>query len=332
MKKQCQYCQTEFIPVRNSKKFCSDRCKQLAHYARKGIEYLGRNPDQSNLGQNEITAPTLKSENENEELLLTLSDKAAPSIDLENDKIECLSLNDTDVSALNDKENLIADNLITENISREQKLPKNDKQALPLNVKEGSMNDSVLNVNKLTERQLPKNDKEITVEREQALIEKPIKPKSTYRWVMSKFLFDISDYVTKNCLIELRFQVWRNSTSKEYIKEEIWVSLRFKCLVESLLRLSEIKRVDYPTITAVSRAFTTLLNSWQFNCLVDKTYPYKDLIRELEDKMKKYVAATRAGEEILFKMSREKKIQLIATRHLIGDFVPSIEFSELDFE
>jgi len=77
-------------------------------------------------------------------------------------------------------------------------------------------------------------------------------------------------------------------------------------------------------------AFNHLVDSYYFEFL-PVNYLYKNLIEKLQQKMNSMTSANRDNEKICFRLSPECKAKLIATRFIIGNFVPKKKFSELEF-
>jgi hypothetical protein len=110
-----------------------------------------------------------------------------------------------------------------------------------------------------------------------------------------------------------------------------WVSRRLKCLVESMIKLTDAPFIDRNTLFQIAEGFYLLKKSKHFSCL-PSSYPHKEIIEELQEKMTLLAKANKNHEKIKFKMSPKRKAILIAVRYQIGDFVPRIHFSHLDFQ
>ncbi len=259
MIKTCLHCGKPMQSQRNTKKYCSDNCKQLAFYKRSGLALSGLS--------------------DNDNFLVT--DKQHAEEPFISSKI----------NELTHKENFKEP--ITENLSTK---PLNDKPSV-------TVNDS------------------FTIKPEQE--EKP------YECVRSKIVDSIADYIDNSEALFM-FQCPEKYWGAYTLPTVRWVSLRLRCLIESLIKLSNISAIDYDSVIAVRDAFITLLNSSQFKRL-PINYPYTALIKELEQKLAFIVKQNKHSESIQLRLTQKRKVELIANRHILADFVPAIKFSEMDF-
>lgn len=109
----------------------------------------------------------------------------------------------------------------------------------------------------------------------------------------------------------------------------IWVSERYRCLVEVLLTFSEMKRIELDDLKEVCNAFTDVIRSKYFKCL-HPSYPYIDEIDQLRERIKTTCVKS-SGGFIKYRLSKEQKQILIVTRFELSQFVPKIKFSEIKF-
>lgn len=109
----------------------------------------------------------------------------------------------------------------------------------------------------------------------------------------------------------------------------IWVSERYRCLVEVLLTFSEMKRVELDDLKEVCNAFTDVIRSQFFKCL-HPSYPYITEIGQLRDRIK-ITCLRNNGGFIKYRLSKEQKQTLIVTRFELSQFVAKRKFNELKF-
>ena len=109
-----------------------------------------------------------------------------------------------------------------------------------------------------------------------------------------------------------------------------WVCLRLRCLLESLIKLSNFSVIDYNNIVTVKETFTALISSNHFKRL-PTNYPFTILIKEMEQKLALIAKQHKHYESIRFRLTANRKVELIAIRFMLADFVPPIKFSEMDF-
>lgn len=109
----------------------------------------------------------------------------------------------------------------------------------------------------------------------------------------------------------------------------LWVSERYRCLIDVLLTFTEIKRIELDDLKEVCNAFTDVIKSDYFQFL-DPSYPYMDEIKKLRDQLKNTCLKT-SREQFKYRVSREQKQNLIVTRFELSQFVGKSKFSELKF-
>ncbi|MDP3557730.1 MAG: hypothetical protein Q8T03_10175 [Bacteroidota bacterium] len=150
-----------------------------------------------------------------------------------------------------------------------------------------------------------------------------------YKWINSKLIGLIEKKYEQNSggiKTKEPFDYWQYEEAK-YI---VWVNSRFRCLAESLIKLSNYSRIDRHTLLCVTDAFERLVTSTTFNRLPND-YPFKELIIELFLGLNKMLAEKSHLKMLAFKLTKERKAQLICIRHQLMDYIPEIKFSEIDF-
>lgn len=151
-----------------------------------------------------------------------------------------------------------------------------------------------------------------------------------YKWVRSRIIDSIADHVDNSealFMFQHPGQYWG-----AYVLPSVkWVSLRLRCLVESLIKLSNFSVVEYDNIIALKEAFTSLINSNYFT-LLPANYPFRALIKEIEQKLAVLAKQHEHCKSIRFRLSVSRKVELIAVRFMLADFVPVVKFSEICFD
>ncbi len=109
----------------------------------------------------------------------------------------------------------------------------------------------------------------------------------------------------------------------------MWVSERYRCLVEVLLTFSDMKRIELDDLKEACNAFTDVIRSKYFKCL-HPSFPYIDEINQLRERIKKTCLKS-SGGFVKYRLSKEQKQILTVTRFELSQFVPKIKFSELKF-
>lgn len=159
---------------------------------------------------------------------------------------------------------------------------------------------------------------------------KPDHEEVPYKWVRSRIIDNIADHVDNSDALFM-FQHPGQYWGAYVLPTVKWVSLRLRCLVEGLIKLSNFSVVEYDNIIALKEAFTALMNSNYFS-LLPANYPFTALIKEIEKKLAVIVKQQKHYESIRFRLSVSRKVELIAVRFLLADFVPAIKFNEICFD
>lgn len=109
------------------------------------------------------------------------------------------------------------------------------------------------------------------------------------------------------------------------------VSLHLRCLIECLLVFSEMKVVATTDLMELCDAFTYTIRSKSYSLLPDE-YPYKETILILKEKLKRVCVKAQEVEKLKFSLTIEDKMELIAMRFELSQFIPKRQFIQLDFE
>lgn len=251
MEKYCAFCDVLIEGyTRSTKKYCSDNCKQLAFYARQGMNW-GKPADQVSVKPD-----------------FTLSGNTEPVQDTEPPVV----------------------------MQEAQKLPP------------------------------PAEIAPVTIKPESADVKE--EPKAKYQWISSP-LFDEIEKIREHSWAEIMFQVPGRYWTVDAIPYVEWVTVRLRCLLENILRLSSFSVIDRETLRQLSGAFNDLTASRYFR-YIPRNYPFSGLIVNLRDKLANVAKGFR-GEEITLRLSCKRKAELMAARFMIGNFVPKTRFSFLDF-
>lgn len=158
--------------------------------------------------------------------------------------------------------------------------------------------------------------------------EAPGSVKSPYHWMKSPLVEAIENYrnqTTAESMFSGPEYFWTEKP-RAYV---YWVTLRFRCLLENIIRLSTFKTIDRNTLQAISKAFADLTDSCYF-ADIPRNYPFISLIVQLRDKFSSMTKQLH-GDEITLRLSINRKAELMAARFVIGDFVPRMGFSQLVF-
>ena len=157
-----------------------------------------------------------------------------------------------------------------------------------------------------------------------------VNPETNYQWVDSSFVTKIAEYIEGSTDM-LMFQNSADYWSSYYLPVVKWVSLRLRCLLENLIRLNNYSTIDNATLITIKETFTTLIGSDNFKRL-PSNYPNTGFIKELEQKLALIVKGIKPRDHIRFRLSQKLKVEIIAKRFMMADFVPFVKFFDLDFE
>lgn len=155
-------------------------------------------------------------------------------------------------------------------------------------------------------------------------------PQTDYQWVESSFMAKIAGYIDESqdmLLIQNPHDYW----GTYYLPIVKWVSQRLRCLLENLIRLNNYPSIDYATLATVKDAFTDLTGSDNFKRL-PSNYPNTGFIKELQQKLSVIVKQHKPREHIRFRLTQKLKVEIIAKRFMMADFIPAAKFHDLDFE
>lgn len=172
--------------------------------------------------------------------------------------------------------------------------------------------------------QEPLGENEITVNTDKEGIKELDEPKDDGPIVYSSaFIRDLKALVTKRDNID-------------YFMEDSdldcdWVNLRYRCLVESLLTLSEMESVNLDDLKEICNAFTGMIQSSGYEHLPEY-YPYEKDIKTLWQTLKKLCSEADEEQPLNFKLKRSTRLNLIVTRWELAHFVRKESFNQLNFE
>lgn len=148
-----------------------------------------------------------------------------------------------------------------------------------------------------------------------------------YRWVRSGLIDDIGGYINADCIVSDMFQYPNKYWYSSDFEKVKWISVRFRCIIENLLRLDRTI-VERKTLITLREAINAMVASRNFKS-IPANYPMKNEVAEWQKNIGK--AAKNADGEVRFKLKTENKVKLICLRFQLADIVPFTKFSNLDF-
>ncbi len=149
-----------------------------------------------------------------------------------------------------------------------------------------------------------------------------------YKWVESQFIKSIEKHQEESnaYLFKEPLAYW----NIDKVIKINWISTRFRCLLESIIKLSNYSKIDSHTLLSITDAFSRLTQSNAFRSLPDN-YPYTELIKEIYIKLNRLVQKGSYSEQVKFSLSMQLKSRLISIRSELLPYFPAMKFSELDF-
>ena len=299
MESTCLYCEGHFTAIRSSKKYCSDNCKQMAYFKRNGLVLSGTAEVEPSL---QVPVVSVKPINTNE--VSVKYDKEKDTVKYGNKELnvkydmdkrgefEFVPLADAEEEEEEEETEIEHPNIIREVEKEIQKIEPTKSF--------------------------------LKIERE---LEEENEPR--YKWINSKLIGLIEKKYEQNSggiKMKEPLDYWEYEEAK-YI---VWVNTRFRCLAEGLVKHSKFCRIDYHTLFCITDAFKRLVTSTTFKKLPND-YPFKEFIIELFLGLNKMLADKGHLNMLAFKLTKERKAQLICIRHQLMYHTPEIKFSEIDF-
>lgn len=298
MESTCLYCGGHFTAIRSSKKYCSDNCKQMAYFKRNGLVLSGTTEVEPSLQAPVVNVkPSITAE------VSVKYDKEKDTVKYDNEelivKYDKEQRNEFEFVPLADAEE-----------EKEKEEEETESDELKEAVKETRKNEPINSALKIEEEDKEENE-------------------PPYKWINSKLISLIEKKYEQNSggiKIKEPFEYWEYEDAKRIA----WINTRFRCLAESLIKLSNYSRIDLHTLLCVTDAFKRLVKSATFNKL-PTDYPFQEFIIELFLGLNKMLADKGHLNMLAFKLTKERKAQLICIRHQLIYHTTEIKFSEIDF-
>ena len=359
MESTCAYCQASFTSQRITKKYCSDNCKQMAYFIRNGLVLAGvnnnlpivlekiktdsvkcsnENPvtvkyDKPILQQEPIVIPhyTAAQEITPKPLCKPVSFGAVINVIKKESSNNCTSCQNPIAKCNTTTINNPSPN---ENSSKPIEIKTTHETHQPVNSIEFANTEEESETEpeeETTHNQVIKKERvnNILLEAKKIIEQDDEEYNIPYKWVESKLIRYIDQkYMNDDTAMSLLEPLRHWGYEKAQLIN--WINIRLRCLIESLIRLSNYSRIDTHTILCVSDAFNRLQKSNAYKNLPDN-YPYKELIAELGIKVNEIAEQNRNEAQLVFCLPLMRKAQLLTIRYRMLTNVPAIKFSELDF-
>ena len=298
MESTCLYCGGHFTAIRSSKKYCSDNCRQMAYFKRNGLVLSGTPESEPSL---KVPVVSVKPITTNE--VIVKYDKEKDTVKYGNEELTVKYDKDQrsefEFVPLADAEEEEEEETEIAELNNVREIEKETQKVEPIK--------SSLNI-----EEEPKDENE-----------------PRYKWINSKLISLIEKKYEQNSggiKAKEPFDYWQYEDAKRIV----WVNTRFRCLAEGLIKLSNYSRIDQHTLLCITDAFKRLITSTTFNKLPND-YPFKELIIELFIGVNKMLTEKGHLKMLAFKLTKERKAQLICIRHQLMLHTAEIKLSEIDF-
>jgi len=308
--KKCLHCGEPMQAGRSTKKYCSDSCKQAAFYNRAAQQVVTLNDNEPfNDNDDENEANIDNGHEAEEEYSRHVPERPFNvSFNVTANKI------DDEKPATKQSYSIPA---MPKKPAPAQEEYEDDQQALPFNS------------GNTTKKQTPEkpfnaNQKAATVTKPKLNVDEDEEP---YEWVRSELVDEIGDYVNDNYTVTEMFQYPKKYWYSSDLEKVKWVSIRFRCIIENLLRFDRAE-VERKTLITMSKALKAMIEAWNFK-YVPYNYPLKNEVINLQKSVE--ALSKSANNTIRLYITREKKVKLVALRFQLADLVPFVKFSQLDF-
>lgn len=208
-----------------------------------------------------------------------------------------------------------------------QKLVEQNLGKIQLQSKSEELKENINEINNLSVR----TEKELAVKTDEQKIALPETIKNISVAVKSDYTDHQSRYVMQLERLQVERDVWYGLSKffDEADEAGLWVSEKYRCLIDVLLTFTEMKRIELDDLKEVCNAFTDVINSDYYQCL-HQSYPYITEIKKLRHQIKT-TCINSLKEQFKYRISREQKQNLIVTRFELSQFVGKSKFSELKF-
>ncbi len=296
MECRCEYCKEVFIPKRTDARYCSHSCRQLAYVLRKA--------------QIDCGIGVIESQIINRESSILNENKQETSINNE------LINHDPSISEGETKEVSInlTDNSVEPSIKALEIMTYPSKEE---NISVKSESELSVNKNKL--------DGFIDTRPLNSVV-KPAQEEEKYQYYSSSYLDEIVELTQERDNTGILFSFLHNKRDGP----ALWISLRYRCLLECLLSFSEMQSIELDDLKEVCNAFTGILESRYYQVMIPQ-YPYMNEIPRLRDLIKN-LCLSAEEETLTFRLKKETKLQLIAARWELANYVPKVSFNSLNFK
>ena len=329
----CSHCNIAFTANRKDKRYCSNSCKQMAFIKRQeksvgfvfekhqNVNNTKHQVNETSIGQNVKpsinTLPSdiekLKKElnafaevviqNKLDELLQNSNLSSMPNATNFNTNLH------SDLDLFGDKQAIIKSLQDDENnntVHEQTQASTKIQTAKP----------SIVTIDGFTKKTVNSKTVQPTI-----LIEEKNYMPITCKWI-TKLYERFNERATDEKLNALA------TTYKDKMNPVEWISIHYRCLLECVITIAEIKVVAWNDLAELTNAFTFLITSVYFNELPNN-YPFTNDIIFLRDKLKHFCLETRNENDVTFRLKFDTKKELFLHRFELSMVFAKISFNQL---
>lgn len=149
-----------------------------------------------------------------------------------------------------------------------------------------------------------------------------------YEWVESKFLRRIEKQYSADG-VELKFRYPYSHWDNMDTQSVAWVNIRLRCLIENLVRVSNLCFINRESFYLLADAFISLVKSPTYENLPEN-YPYTEIVNDLAIKLHR-MKKDHLADEIKIQLPFQRKVALIVVRQQLLNSTVPVRFADLHF-
>ena len=116
---------------------------------------------------------------------------------------------------------------------------------------------------------------------------------------------------------------------RRHITNQIqWVSLHYRCLLDTVLIVSDMKNIEWVDLAEITNAFTFLMSTTYFKEL-PADYPFTKEIISLREKLNGFCLETQEQEYVQFRLKFDTKKELLLQRYELASVFSKINYNQL---
>lgn len=328
----CPYCNTEFTANRKDKIYCSHSCKQMAFMKRQedsvgfvfqkyqNVNTINRQVIEASSSQTvKSSMDTIDIEKLKKEIVAFAKVAIQNKLDelIQNIKTSNFqNVNNFNTANVNSDLDLFCDKQATVIDFQDDENDRNVNIKKETSIKEQTLKPSIPNIDGLNRNVLKTETVKPTI-----LIEEEVYTPIKCKWINELY----ERFNERGNDEKLNFPA---PVFKDKMNQVEWVSTHYRCLLECVITISEIKTVEWADLAELTNAFTFLLTTTYFKELPD-SYPFTKDIISLRDKLKYFCLETQDEELVQFRLKFDTKKELLLQRFELSLVFPKISFNQL---